>query len=156
MRLRPIRSSVYFRFSIYLLHAPPNADSHKRYSDCDDNDSNHGITARPFIPCHNYLRAAPATAMLSLRYRFRNSTGAGPANAAYFVRAAAFSGVSSIFIGSRGLLPIVNTWARRNRDGNLFALSVPAFLFFQDFRHARRVVFDNSRQQFFALITPIL
>ena len=105
MRLRPIRLSVYFRFSIHLLHAGPNADSDERYSDCDDNYSNH--TARPFIPCHNYLRAALATAMLSLRYRFRNSDGVCIANAAYFVRAAAFSGVSSIFI-VRGAVQIVS------------------------------------------------
>src|SRR6476646_5615376 len=104
MGLRPIRSSVYFRFSIHLLHAGPNADSDDRYSDCDDNDSNHA--ARPFIPCHNYPRAALATAMLSLRYRFRNSAGVCLAKAAYFARAAAFSGVSSIFIVS-GVVPNV-------------------------------------------------
>jgi hypothetical protein len=51
------------------------------------------------------------------RYRFKNSAGVCPANAAYFERAAAFSGVSSIFIG-RGVAPIINTWAMGSRDGN--------------------------------------
>jgi len=44
----------------------------------------------------------------SLKYRFRNSAGVCPADAAYLARAAEFSGVSSIFIGS-GSAPIVNT-----------------------------------------------
>ena len=108
MRLRPIGLSVYFRFSIHLLHAGPNADSDERYSDCDDNDSNHGITARPFIPrhkCENQslnLDSDLTRSHLIPCELVQEFGWVCPANAEYFARVAELSELSLIFIVSWG------------------------------------------------------
>jgi hypothetical protein len=107
MRLRPIRLSVYFRFSIHLLHAGPNADSDERYSDCDDNYSNHGINSPPFHPLPQLPPGSPSNGNVVAEVSVQEFGWGMPSQCSVFRQGCRVRGGEFDFHRLAGVVPIV-------------------------------------------------